>query len=196
MPTKAKNTNKLVMCQQCPAISSLGDIEEAIYPAKAPKKEARQQETCVMMIQVDEDFLLVPGPEKGLLANLYDFPNTVLEQPYDFESDVSADFLRTGFGIDTTQSDQVSSSKNVGTATHVFSHIKRTMRVEHYVFLEKPKVSVAHEWISRSVIESEDGCHLGMPATVKKALSLLTKGKRKDGSKSDKNGATKKPKKT
>ena len=192
-PAKAKNASNAVMCQQCPPIATLGDIEEALYPAKAPKKEARNQETCVMMIQVKDDFLLVPGPEKGLLANLYDFPNTVLEEPYDFESDVSSDFLKTAYGVDI-QSDQMVSSKHVGKATHIFSHIKRTMNVEHYVFTEKPKVSGTHEWVSRSVIESEDGCHLGMPATVKKALALLTKGKRKDDSKSDKKGPTKKSK--
>ncbi|TPX61084.1 hypothetical protein PhCBS80983_g01329 [Powellomyces hirtus] len=134
-------------CDMCPP---LVDIEEAgvtRYPAKAKKKPPRV-ETCVVCVLEhcgdDEQprFLLVKGPKEGLLANLWDFPNTIIASEegatevapisYNVRKSHTNAWLATHAGVDLASQSGVK-RMDVGSARHLFSHIRREMLVEHVI---------------------------------------------------------------
>ena len=165
------------------------------YPAKPPKKESREQgiiilqdgevartdvwyvETtvCVLEAQESGQFLVVQGPENGLLANLYDFPNVVLQAEFDESFSELREYMEEQLGL-VLNEETILSRKYAGSTLHIFSHIKRTMHVEH-VLIKKAISLVKTErnfvWLRRDELISDNEGLVGVPATLKKAFNLV-----------------------
>ncbi|KAJ3009902.1 hypothetical protein HKX48_007677 [Thoreauomyces humboldtii] len=140
-------------CTLCPPLQDIEDAGVSRYPAK-PKKKAPRLELCVVSIlehrQTGEAtrFLLVKGPKEGLLANLWDFPNvivatsssTVTNDPHEADDALSITYgerklltdkwLERHAGI-TLLPSATTTRTDLGSAIHLFSHIRREMLVEH-----------------------------------------------------------------
>ena len=64
-------------CDVCPcAADCLGKSEWQRYPVKLPKKGKRQEDRTVFVLRCGDRFAVEQRGEKGLLAGLWQFPNT------------------------------------------------------------------------------------------------------------------------
>ena len=71
--------NAVPLCGQCPFEKCCGAHaagQETDYPAKQAKKERKQEKLTVFLIHDAEKIALRKRAAKGLLAGLYEFPNT------------------------------------------------------------------------------------------------------------------------
>jgi A/G-specific adenine glycosylase len=147
---------------------------------------------CVLEAQSSGQFLVVQGPKDGLLANLYDFPNVVLQKEFDETFSELREFMEDQLGL-TLDDKAILSRKYAGSTLHIFSHIRRTMHVEHVVIketFELDKTGQKFVWLTKDELTSENDGPVGVPATLKKALDLVTgcsskKKKRSSPSKSE-----------
>ncbi|KAH9477783.1 Adenine DNA glycosylase [Psilocybe cubensis] len=127
------------------------------YPMKAERKKAREELDVVHVIEWHSDssprdrmFLMVRRPENGLLAGLYDFPTSVdvpmkitvrdqesltlkiLPQIIQGASRISRQKKRNTVGHNPSQPEDlvIAEIQPVGDVVHVFSHIKKTYRIQ------------------------------------------------------------------
>ena len=71
--------NGAPLCEQCPLkelcrAKAAGTQQE--FPVKAPKKPRRRERRTVLILQRDGKFALCKRPDRGLLAGLWQFPDT------------------------------------------------------------------------------------------------------------------------
>jgi A/G-specific adenine glycosylase len=158
-------------CSQCIPYVDLEDVTTLLYPLKVAKKDSKLQEVAVAVIEIASSsrFLTVQGPETGLLAKLYDFPTSVIDTKAEASSAITG-LLENDYGLKIEGNDV--RREFVGTITHIFSHIKRTMHVEHIVLSEEPQLTTDSkiEWALEDDIVSKK---LGTPTTARKVLKLL-----------------------
>lgn len=107
--------NGLPLCQDCPLQAlcegyALGCVPE--LPVKASKTPRRVEEKTIFVLVHDEEIALQKRPLSGLLANMWEFPNT--EGLLDFDS---AGKQLEEWGFD------VQSMISLGNAKHIFTHI-------------------------------------------------------------------------
>ena len=132
----------------------------------------------------------------GLLANLWDFPHVISEpgevsSSYVDRKEAINSFLKKLLTSDELKA-MTETRKDLGTALHLFSHIRRTMYVE--LIELKPDigeniatlVDAAKEDRFQIVSEEEMLNSLGVPTTLKKAHGLIDKKRVVDSK--DKNG--------
>jgi len=115
--------NGVPHCERCP----WSDLCQAkaqgtthLRPVRSPKKERRIEERAVLILFKDDHVVLNKRPEKGLLAKLWEFPNTLSET-----SSIS------------DMQDAIRYSEKLGfhpvkgvmqtTYTHIFSHVEWRM---------------------------------------------------------------------
>ena len=70
--------NDAYKCEECPLRASCAACRsgtQSRYPVKPQKAKQRTQEITVLVCTAEGKFALRKRPEKGLLANLYEFPN-------------------------------------------------------------------------------------------------------------------------
>jgi len=102
-------------CDRCPARSfctALAEDKIDVLPIKAPKKLRRTEALTIWLLFHGDKVALRRRPQKGLLANLWEFPNTMESAtlPPEWElSPLTTDFL--------------------GTAKHIFTHIEWLMSI-------------------------------------------------------------------
>ncbi|MBP5242461.1 MAG: A/G-specific adenine glycosylase [Clostridia bacterium] len=82
-----------------------GDLP--VMPQKAEKKRVK---LAVFLIKTPQGILLKKRPEKGLLAGMWEFPNTEQEAPMSEDNAVLKGFQGVNF-------------KKCGTHTHIFTHL-------------------------------------------------------------------------
>ncbi|KAJ7151155.1 DNA glycosylase [Mycena filopes] len=138
------------LCQICEPLT--GDPAVTAYPMKVDKKKARQELDIVNVIEwrsgSDRHFLLVRRPEAGLLAGLDEFPttpNVAASLSRAKQVKIPQEMLSTLLHLSVPLLDSTSDSRDgslritkvhpVGDVVHVFSHIKKTYRVQ-WVLLE------------------------------------------------------------
>lgn len=102
--------NGAPLCHCCPAAPfclahQLG--QELDYPVKAPKKPRKVEQRSVWLLRKGEEVLLHRRPDKGLLAGLWELPNTLEGEALPFP---------------------VENPKDCGKAKHIFSHIEWHMQ--------------------------------------------------------------------
>ncbi len=71
--------NRTPDCENCPCRSICRGAQRGTaerYPVKLPKKEKRVEEKTVFILSCDGAYALEKRPNKGLLAGLWQFPNT------------------------------------------------------------------------------------------------------------------------
>lgn len=148
------------LCEPLPADErEIGLV--TIYPMKVERKKAREELDIVNVVEWRREdnsqrwFILVRRPEGGLLAGLHEFPtvaavsdslaaskddpeildkwlsNLFIDPPSLFFKDSNSQKV----GCETTGTLRVAMIKPVGDVVHVFSHIKKTYRVQ-WVILE------------------------------------------------------------
>ncbi|KAF8970216.1 DNA glycosylase [Flammula alnicola] len=148
-------------CQVCEPLTDFEGVMS--YPMKVDRKKAREELDIVHVVEwypksnsEDRRFLMVRRPESGLLAGLYDFPtsvdvpkSTTPQAQETLPAEVLAKIIHgsshlsptlvteNAAGNDPPQTERptISSIRSVGEVVHVFSHIRKTYRVQ-WVILE------------------------------------------------------------
>lgn len=107
-------------CESCPLAHLCGAHErgtELQYPKKAEKKQRRIEERTVLVIQNGQEFAICRRPPKGLLAGLYELPNT---EGYASREEV-LEYIES-LGLLPLH------IKDAGEAKHIFSHVEWHMK--------------------------------------------------------------------
>jgi A/G-specific adenine glycosylase len=108
------------LCQLCPikehCIAYQQQLTDVI-PIKTPKNRRKIQPTTVFLVQINDSWLLRKRPNKGLLANLWEFP--MVENHLSIE-DVPVELLKLDI--------KASSITPLEDAKHVFTHIEWHMK--------------------------------------------------------------------
>ena len=108
--------NREAACEICPLREECVAAKDGLcdlLPVRAAKKARRIEERTVLLIRDGEHTALCKRPPKGLLAGLYELPNT---EGHLGENDVTA-FVRS-LGFEPLQIARIEDAK------HVFSHIE------------------------------------------------------------------------
>ncbi len=108
-------TPKSPKCELCPLQNDCGarkNNQVEVYPVKERKKEQRIEERTVYLYRCNNKIAIQKRKDKGLLASMYEFPNT-LETVSTI--DIENNLLRQGISF--------YSVLEVGESKHIFSHI-------------------------------------------------------------------------
>ena len=131
----------------------------------------------IVQRQSTGEFLIIKGEETGLLANLWDFPQLIV--PINQVAQHKA-LMNAYLGPLVDQ--QVSRYQLEKSIVHQFSHIHRTMHIEHLIISEQQaakKIRLddtkqetylvkTHDWVNRDQL-----LKLAIPMTLKKCLKAL-----------------------
>lgn len=115
-------------CENCPLASKcLAHLQNRtdVIPVKTPKKARRVENRTVFVITDGKSFAVRKRPENGLLAGLYELPNTE-----EFLNKDQALALTAGWGLRPIQIHSLKSAK------HIFSHVEWHM-AGYAVYVEK-----------------------------------------------------------
>ena len=149
-----------------------------MIPKKAPKRE-ESVAVCILRVvsdvdggDVEEWFLLLKRPKRGLLAGLWEFPTVPLTDSEAQDVDSRRSRMDTLLANADLSPDLQRERVSLGAVTHVFTHIRMTLHVEALtVEAEIQRVSFAkeveHKWVSR------DGLHsMGLCSMVRKVRDV------------------------
>ncbi len=138
----------------------------SLFPKKVVKKKVAEEACVVCMIESrnkgKSKWLIEQRPAKGLLASLWQFPQTTLST-----SDTSASARKStaqGFvselELGPTATTKAKHQAEVDTLTHVFTHLKLTMHVHHFR-LDLPEDPVPsadtpkRQWVESDAMDNE-----------------------------------------
>lgn len=151
------------LCERCPMRGfCLARLENKtdVIPVKAPKKQRKIEEKTILILRANGKIALRRRPERGLLAKLWEFPS--LDGHH--EADRAIDLL----GIRLTQSPH-----NVGTSTHVFSHIEWHMNgYEFHIDCEDER----YEWFKIEELLED----IALPSAFRYYLNYLKEQRYKE----------------
>lgn len=122
-------------CAECPwqeVCAAHGDERETEYPVMPEKKKRRLEKRTVLLIRSGKHVLIRRRADKGLLAGLYEFPNTEGWLNEKEAADYVRGLLRSGAGDDSCGEGAPSEDggetemevRPLGEAKHIFSHIE------------------------------------------------------------------------
>ena len=158
------------------------DLGVMNYPRKAKKTASRDQETLVVVVNKicgsDTRFLLERRPNKGLLANLLQFPSVELSPGTEIKESQKIQNIQ-----DYLERFDVKSSSivKVDSFLHVFSHINMTYSVYTCTCEagdDHEKQKGESQWLTKTEFES-----CGTSTAMRKVFKCLD-GKKKNNSKS------------
>ena len=136
--------NRAPDCENCPCRNickayEAGTAEQ--LPVKSPKKEKRQEDHTVFIFRCDGRYALEKRPDKGLLAGLWQFPNTrgKLETPQALE-------IAQTMGLRPREILREVERK------HIFTHIQWNMKG---IYLEVSELAVNFQWFTAEEINSQ-----------------------------------------
>uniref|UniRef100_K3X2X9 Adenine DNA glycosylase n=1 Tax=Globisporangium ultimum (strain ATCC 200006 / CBS 805.95 / DAOM BR144) TaxID=431595 RepID=K3X2X9_GLOUD len=182
-PLKAKkgdSKNEVI----CVAVISYED--EGAAEAKKKKSTAKKPTKGDGAVPDNWHFLMARRPEEGLLAGQWEF----IHQKVDAGDKIPAFAQRKKLmhprlsellGEQTTKFKQFQEQRrDLGELTHIFSHVKHHMGVEHLHFRSKPTVAVidtmdASQQQQIRWMNAADMKQLGITTGVKKILNMVTK---------------------
>ena len=171
---------------RCGAFERVCVAQVTDYPMLAKKRAKREMSVAVSVLQVVSDseswYLLLKRPKRGLLAGLWEFPTVPLTEaaappPADREKETDA-FLKDLLGQDLSQMPAIKRAA-IGTAVHIFSHIRMTLHIEALQFAARPdeislNASAEFRWVPSQEIDS-----IGMCTMVKKVYNVFREYQRK-----------------
>lgn len=137
------------LCEKCPLQSECQGYKQDVcmlLPVKPSKKPRRVEDKTVVLLEYDQKLALNRRDRKGLLAGLWELPNT--------EGKLTVDELETRlhqFGIEEYDLELL------GRAKHIFSHIEWNM-LGYHILIKKWKDSK-----EQKPMMQEDGGFLPMP---------------------------------
>ena len=136
--------NRAPECERCPCRTiCLGYARGTAQslPVKAPKKEKRQEDRTVFILCCDGRYALEKRPDRGLLAGLWQFPNT--EGHLDTQAALAA---VEAMGLSPREILREISRK------HIFTHIQWNMKG---IYLEVADTAGAFQWFTEAEIDRE-----------------------------------------
>ncbi|KAJ8105458.1 hypothetical protein OPT61_g10164 [Boeremia exigua] len=141
----------------------------SLFPKKVAKKKAKEEDCAVCLIELrlpDEEskWLIEQRPATGLLASLWQFPQTTLSA-----SDTTATHRRTSaqkyVSSLTAGSIAMAQARHITSfdpLVHVFTHLRLTMHAYHYRITDKTDAdslrcsgAPARKWVNTSSIDNE-----------------------------------------
>lgn len=111
------------LCEQCPVMhlcNAFHTGRERELPVKSGKKERRVEHRLVYLVLCGDKVLLHRRPKKGLLAGLWEFPNTLVKGTEEVKDTLAA--LSAGLRTDLPAT-AVAVNKGKK-AKHIFSHVE------------------------------------------------------------------------
>lgn len=147
-------------CKLC-LPSALWDASLGVcnYPQKAKKKQPKEETLAVAILEraskFESRFLIVQRPKTGLLAGLWEFPNTPIESslPETGMFKALGNFLESKLGLFLEQKNL----KSIGEVSHQFSHIHHKYVVYAYKYTGDETTATQDnseiKWISRDDID-------------------------------------------
>jgi len=136
--------NRKPRCEECPCreicLGYKHGTAEAL-PVKSPKKEKRQEERTVFILSCDGKYALEKRPNKGLLAGLWQFPNT-------------AGHLNTKEAISALEAMGLSVREIYKEVSrkHIFTHIVWNMKG---IYLEVSEPAGSFRWFTETEIDTQ-----------------------------------------
>ena len=112
--------NRKPDCERCPCKDFCQGFAKGVaqmLPCKSPKKERRQEDKTVFILECDGCFALEKRPVNGLLAGLWQFPNV----PGKLNTEQAVSYLHS-------QGIRVSQLQRCVERKHIFTHIQWNMR--------------------------------------------------------------------
>ena len=136
--------NGTPLCASCPAgrlcLASLrGETDR--FPHRSSKKERKIENRTVFLLRCGEEYALCRRPDKGLLAGLWELPNTTGQL-----TPQQAQQYLTSFGV------VPDSLTPIGDAVHIFTHVQWQMTGYAAVVPEK---NLNFIWKSKEQIRSD-----------------------------------------
>ncbi len=114
-------------CLLCPVREHCVAFHEGVQhelPIKTKNKKQREVHLAAAVLKDDTGRTLIhKRADKGLLANLWEFPNVEIHLPYKTEKEQLREVLKLEFGVD------IELGEMIGTIEHVFSHLTWNIRV-------------------------------------------------------------------
>ncbi len=137
-------TPKNPKCESCPLKNKCGGYKnhtQESYPIKDKKKEQKIEERIVYLYTYKEKVAIQKREERGLLASLYEFPNTLeVASLVDVENDL------------IEKSIPYKSVLEIGEAKHIFSHKIWYMK-GYLVELKKPLKDFI--WVTKEELQNK-----------------------------------------
>ena len=136
--------NRKPECGSCPCrkicLGYQHGTAEAL-PVKSPKRERRQEDRTVFILQCDEKYALEKRPGKGLLAGLWQFPNV-------------AGHLDTAHALAEVERMGLRPREILREVSrkHIFTHIQWNMKG---IYLEVAEVSGGFSWFTAEQIDAQ-----------------------------------------
>jgi A/G-specific adenine glycosylase len=154
-------TPKNPRCPQCPARAQCRaralNLQDK-RPVRRDKPAPPHYDMVAVAIERRGTYLLVQRPERGLLANLWEFPNTRLAENETHENTLAR--VLEELGITTGP------SQCIGEVTHAFSHFHITVRAYKCSIARRSKTTGAWRWAT-----IEEMAALPLPKTMHKILA-------------------------
>lgn len=136
--------NKAPDCEHCPCRGICLAHQEgtaAKLPVKSPKKEKRQEDRTVFILSCDGRYALEKRPNKGLLAGLWQFPNT--DRHLDTQQALEA---VQKLGLKPREILREVERK------HIFTHIQWNLKG---IYLEISEISGSFQWFTADEINTQ-----------------------------------------
>eukprot|EP00698_Gefionella_okellyi_P004859 TRINITY_DN14491_c0_g1_i1.p1 TRINITY_DN14491_c0_g1~~TRINITY_DN14491_c0_g1_i1.p1 ORF type:complete len:590 (-),score=132.58 TRINITY_DN14491_c0_g1_i1:17-1672(-) len=161
-------------CSVCGKIPVITDVTQ--IPPKVVKAAKRDETLAVCVLEHVHDavkqYLLVQRPESGLLAGLWDFPSVVINDADDDAATAMTEYLAESLCVPKFKP---TSRRHVGEATHLFTHIKQVLRVEHIRIIGSVPTADTKRFSTRWVT-AEELPAVAMSTGMKKAFALVMDG--------------------
>ncbi|ORY11012.1 DNA glycosylase [Clohesyomyces aquaticus] len=142
----------------------------SLFPKKGPRKKVAEEECVVCLIESQDSsgnsvWLIEKRPAKGLLASLWQFPQSTLQGPFKSSARrrLAAEKFASSLDLGAPRLHQVQHSTELGTLTHIFTHIKLTMHV--YLFrldaganpslIDEPVGIPRRKWVCTDAMDGE-----------------------------------------
>lgn len=137
-------TPKSPKCEECPLkkeckAKKMNQVE--MFPVKEKKKEQRVEERCVFLYVYQDKVAIRKREDKGLLASLYEFPNTLESNSImDIENDLDSKNIAYSYVLE------------IGEAKHVFSHVIWYMK-GFLIELKEPLKEKDYCWVTKKELQ-------------------------------------------
>lgn len=139
-------------CLLCPVRDHCLGFHEGVeneLPIKSKKNKQREMQlSAVILTDEQGKFLIHKRPNKGLLANLWEFPNVEIYLSMENEKKQIIDLYQQAFGL------KIAIDKRIGQIEHVFSHLIWNIHV--YIGRVISNIPEQQEWKLVSLDEMED----------------------------------------
>ncbi len=131
------------VCEECPVQKLCIAYEKGItkqIPVRVKKKQRKQENRFVFILQYQNKIAIRKREAKGLLAGMYEFPNVLVKENMTWQA------ILNNWNLKVEQIEEI------GEAKHIFSHIEWRMK-GWYIKVEKQNNEF--EWVEKEKIRTK-----------------------------------------